>query len=100
MPPRLTFATRTPVLIEGPTRAPAPLQLALPGPRRRYGGLGLSVLLHALILVLAVRSGERIWSRTLAPVDRALEPGGGGGGGGGGGPRVAYITLPPAPAPM
>jgi len=68
----------------------------VPGPRRRYGGLLLSLLVHALIVILAVRTGERLWSRTLAPGDPALAPGGGGGGGGGG-PRVAYITLPPAP---
>jgi len=55
------------------------------------------VLLHALIIALAVRSGERLWSRTLAPGDPALTAGGGGGGGGGS--RVAYITLPPAPQP-
>ena len=54
----------------------------------------LSVLLHALLIGLAVRTGDRLWSRTLAPGDPALR----GGGGGGGGPRVAYITLPP-PAP-
>jgi len=54
------------------------------------------VLLHALIIALAVRSGERLWSRTLAPGDPALA---GGGGGGGGGSRVAYITLPPAREP-
>jgi len=54
----------------------------------------LSVLLHALIIALAVRSGERLWSRTLAPGDPALAAGGGGGGS-----RVAYITLPP-PAPQ
>jgi hypothetical protein len=82
---------------EGHTRVPAPLQLALPRPRRRYGGLVLSVLLHALILALAVRSGERLWSRTLAPGDPALAEGGGGGGGGGS--RVAYITLPPVREP-
>lgn len=83
-------------------RAPAPLQLALPGPRRRYGGLLVSLLVHALLVVLLVRAGERIWSRTLAPGDPALLPGGGGGGDGGrgGGPRVAYITLPPAPEPF
>lgn len=46
---------------------------------------------------LAVRTGERIWSRTLAPGDPALAPGGGGGGGGGAS-TVAYITLPSAPA--
>jgi len=79
------------------TRAPTPLRLALPASRRRYGSLLLSVLLHALIIALALRSGERLWSRTLAPGDPALTPGGGGGGGGGS--RVAYITLPPAPQP-
>jgi hypothetical protein len=56
------------------------------------------VLVHALLIALAVRSGERLWSRTLAPGDPALT-GGGGGGGGGGGPRVAYITLPPPSEP-
>jgi hypothetical protein len=56
-----------------------------------------SVLVHALLIALAVRTGDRLWSRTLAPGDPALL-GGGGGGGGGGGPRVAYITLPPPPA--
>jgi len=79
------------------TRAPTPLRLALPASRRRYGSLLLSVLLHALIIALAVRSGERLWSRALAPGDPALTAGGGGGGGGGS--RVAYITLPPAPRP-
>jgi protein TonB len=58
-----------------------------------------SLLIHALIIALAVRSGERLWSRTLAPGDPALAAGGGGGGGGGGGPRVAYIILPPPTAP-
>jgi hypothetical protein len=52
------------------------------------------VLVHVLLIWLAIRTGERLWSRTLAPGDLALAPGGGGGGGGGG-PRVAYITLPP-----
>jgi len=56
----------------------------------------ISLVVHALILFLAVRSGERLWSRTLAPGDPALPAGGGGGGGGG--PRVAYITLPPPAA--
>ena len=54
------------------------------------------MLLHVLIIALAVRSGEQLWSRALAPGDPALTPGGGGGGGGS---RVAYITLPPAPQP-
>jgi hypothetical protein len=79
------------------TRTPVPLRLSLPDQRRRYGGLLLSLLIHALIIALAVRSGERLWSRTLAPGDPALAPGGGGGGGGGGS-RVAYITLPPPAA--
>jgi protein TonB len=58
----------------------------------------LSVLVHALLIALAVRSGVHLWSRTLAPGDPALTAGGGGGGGGGG-PRVAYITLPPPSEP-
>lgn len=86
-------------MLEDLTRTPVPLRLSLPDQRRRYGGLALSLLIHALIIALAVRSGERLWSRTLAPGDPALAPGGGGGGAGGGGPRVAYITLPPPAAP-
>jgi len=70
----------------------------LPAGRRRYDGLVISLVVHALILLLAVRSGEHLWSRTLAPGDPALPTGGGGGGGGGGAPRVTYITLPPPPA--
>jgi protein TonB len=81
----------------GSTRAPALPRLALPASRRRFGGLLVSLAVHALLLLLLVRSGERIWSRTLAPGDPALAPGDGGGGGGG--PRVAYITLPPAAEP-
>jgi len=69
----------------------------LPAGRRRYDGLVASLVVHALILFLVVRSGERLWSRTLAPGDPAL-PAGGCGGGGAGGPRVAYITLPPPAA--
>jgi len=86
-------------MLEDLTRTPVPLRLSLPDQRRRYGGFVLSLLIHALIIALAVRSGERLWSRTLAPGDPALAAGGGGGGGGGGGPRVAYITLPPPTAP-
>lgn len=78
------------------TRPPSPPQLALPASHRRYGGLLLSVLVHALLIALAVRSGEELWSRTLAPGDPALSAGGGGGGGGS---RVAYITLPPVRQP-
>jgi hypothetical protein len=80
---------------EDPTRSSAPLQLTLPGTRRRYSGLALSVLVHLLLIALLVDRGDRIWSRALAPGDPALSQGGGGGGGGGN--RVAYITLPSAP---
>jgi hypothetical protein len=76
------------------------LHLLLPGSRRRYDGLAVSLLLHALVIGLAVYHGERVWSRTLAPGDPALPRGGGGGGGS---HRVAYISLPlfvpPAPPP-
>ncbi len=59
----------------------------------------LSLALHGLLIGLLVHRGGRIWSRTLAPGDPALQSGGGGGGGGN---RVAYITLPsiaPSAAP-
>ncbi|MEO7477369.1 MAG: hypothetical protein ABIY46_18780 [Gemmatimonadales bacterium] len=56
------------------------------------------MLLHGLLVALAVRSGEHLWSRALAPGDPALKPGGGGGGGGGA--RVAYIILPSAAEPV
>jgi outer membrane biosynthesis protein TonB len=54
-------------------------------------------LLHGVVIALAVRSGEQLWSHTLAPGDPALTPGGGGGGGG---TRVSYIILPPAREPV
>jgi hypothetical protein len=73
------------------TRSSAGLHLLLPESRRRYDGLVLSLLLHALVIGLAVYHGERLWSRTLAPGDPALPRGGGGGGGG---HQVAYISLP------
>ena len=77
---------------EASTRAPTPvLRLDLPRQRRGSGGLLLSLVCHALVIGLALYHGEAIWSRTLAPGDPALAPGGGGGGGG---TRVAYITLP------
>lgn len=81
--------------LEGLTRAPASLTLALPPSRRRYGGLVAAVLVHALIVWVAILHGERLWSRTLAPGDPALLAGGGGGGGN----LVAYITLPPIHQP-
>jgi outer membrane biosynthesis protein TonB len=71
--------------------------LKLPVTRRHYGGLALSLVLHGLVLGLLVRQGERLWSGSLAPGDRALS--GHDSGGGGGGNRVAYITLPSIPEP-
>ena len=57
--------------------------------------------MHLLLLGLLVSHGERLWSRPLAPGDAALRGGSGSkGGSGGGGNRVAYITLPSAPAPV
>ena len=99
-PPTVSFASDASARIPRDlTRAPSPLRLTLPASHRRYGSLLLSLLIHALIIGLAVRAGERLWSRTLAPGDPALSAGGGGGGGGGGS-RVAYITLPPAREPV
>ncbi|HZA98280.1 MAG TPA: hypothetical protein VE399_05850 [Gemmatimonadales bacterium] len=81
---------------ERPTRPPVPLTLKPPAPPRRYLGLGVSLVLHGLVLALLVTRGERLWSRTLAPGFPA--PGAAAdGGSGGGGSRVAYITLPPMP---
>jgi hypothetical protein len=59
-----------------------------------------SLLVHAIVLALLIRGGERLWVRTPSAGSPALLPSGGGGGGSGSqGPRVAYITLPPAPEP-
>src|SRR5215213_11605508 len=92
----LSFASdRLARIPRGSTRASSPLQLTLPA-RHRYGALLLSVLVHVLMVALALRTGERLWSRTLAPGDPAPAAGGGGGGGGS---RVAYITLPPVREP-
>ncbi|HYF39493.1 MAG TPA: hypothetical protein VD930_07405, partial [Gemmatimonadales bacterium] len=90
-------STIPPVLSsEANTRPPVPLTLRPPTPPRRYLGLGVSLGIHAVLVVLLVTGGERLWSRTLAPGLPA--PGqNSGGGGGGGGSRVAYITLPPMP---
>ncbi|HEU4680708.1 MAG TPA: hypothetical protein VFS51_03115 [Gemmatimonadales bacterium] len=82
---------------EAPTRTPVTPQLKLPGARRRYDGLAISLALHVLVLVVLVGHGDRIWSRTLQPGDPALPAGGSAGGGGGN--RVAYITLPSIPKP-
>jgi hypothetical protein len=93
----LSFASVRPTVPEALTRAPDhPPNLLLPGPRRRYGGLALSVLLHVALLGLILTQGERLWRRTLAPGAPSLFPVAGGGGGGN---RVAYITLPSAPPP-
>jgi hypothetical protein len=72
-------------------RPPTPLLLHLPRERRGVGSLLLSLGVHALLIAFFVHTGERIWSRTLAPGDPALKSGSGGGGGGN---RVAYISLP------
>lgn len=82
---------------EDRTRTPdQPPNLLLPGARRRYGGLVISVLLHGALLGFVVLEGERLWRRTLRPGAPSLFQLGGGGGGGGN--RVAYITLPSPPA--
>ncbi len=67
----------------------------MPHGSRRYGGLAASLVLHALLIVLLVFQGERLWSRTPAAGDPTLAPGATAGGGGG--RRVAYITLPSIP---
>ena len=74
--------------------------MSLPSGRRRYLGLALSLVFHAVLLAVIAVHGDRLWERTLAPGAPALflVPGGGGGGGGGGN-RVAYITLPSSPRP-
>jgi hypothetical protein len=72
-----------------------PLNLLFPESRRRgYGGLVVSVLLHAALLGFIVVQGERLWRRHVAPGAPSLFALGGGGGGGN---RVSYITLPPVP---
>lgn len=81
---------------EDSTRTPEhPPTLFLPGTRRRYGSLVISVLVHAAILAVVVLQGERLWRRTLPPGTPSLFQFGGGGGGGN---RVAYITLPSPPS--
>jgi outer membrane biosynthesis protein TonB len=82
-----------------PARAPAPLDLALPAPRRRYGSLLISLLLHALAAAGLLLGGARLSSR-VGPPGQPLLLARGGGGGGGGGSRVAYISLPPALEPV
>jgi hypothetical protein len=79
------------------TETRRPFDLALPRARRQQAGLWGSVLVHALIVLLLVRQGDRIWSPTRAAGAPARTLGGGGGGGGGG-LRQAYIPLPPLPA--
>jgi outer membrane biosynthesis protein TonB len=90
-----TRGDRVPV----PARAPAPLELALPASRRGYGGLLISLLLHALAAAGLLLGGARLSSRDGSP-GQPLLLARGGGGGGGGGSRVAYISLPPAPEPV
>jgi outer membrane biosynthesis protein TonB len=60
-----------------------------------YAGLVLSVSLHAIIILLLIAAGERLWSHTASQGNPSLA--GSRPGGGGGGSRVAYITLPSLP---
>jgi hypothetical protein len=85
---------------EATTRPPVKLDLNLPQARRRYLGLSASLLFHALLLVLLIAHGTRLWSRTLAPGDPAIRGGSSAAGGGSEANRVAYITLPPMPKPV
>jgi hypothetical protein len=66
-------------------------------PRRGYGGLIGSVLVHLLLLAILLGTIEHDWE-TASERGTAFEParGGGGGGGGGGG----YIALPEMPRAM
>ena len=82
---------------EGSTRRPVTPGLRLPGTRRRYSGLAVSLVLHGLVLGLLVMHGERLWSGGFTYGDTSLP--GSNSGSGGGGNRVAYITLPPIPQP-
>ena len=64
---------------------------------RRFVGAAVSLILHAVLLVLILRGTVDAILATSAAGNPLLAPGGGGGGGGGGqGPR--YISLPPLPA--
>jgi len=81
-------------------RQPVPPTLKLPAPRRRLGGLGISLALHALLLAALFSEPGREWVRSLAPGAINEQRGGGGGGGAGGRAHVvAYISLPPASTP-
>jgi hypothetical protein len=59
--------------------------------------LAASLLLHGLVLGLLVLHRERLWNRSLTPVDTTLA--GTPSRGGDGENRVAYITLPSIPKP-
>lgn len=84
-----------------PDHHSSPLNVTLPGGGQRRRGPGpfaVSLALHLLVVaaIVFVRAAEP-WERTRTPGILG-ELAGGGGGGGGGGDRVAYVTLPPAPA--
>jgi hypothetical protein len=83
------------LVLEELTRAPVTPKLRLPGPRRHYDGLAVSLVLHALLLGLLIAHGERLWSATKTAGALGIS---GGSASGGGGNRVAYITLPSPPA--
>jgi protein TonB len=74
-----------------------------PARPRRALELVVSLALHLLVVLAAVRAGQQLWAPTLAPGAGPGLPGGGGGGGGGGGadasPRMVYILPPPPPEP-
>jgi outer membrane biosynthesis protein TonB len=74
-----------------------PLTLRLPRSRRHAWGFPVSLVLHAILVMLVAVSVHRDWSRTpvAGPIAITLPPVGGGGGGS----REAYITPPSAPSP-
>jgi protein TonB len=83
-----------------PKAHPSSLNVTLPGAaarRRGPGPLVTSLVVHALLIavIVLVRTSDP-WERSRTPGILGNLPGGGGGGGGG--DRVAYMTLPPAPA--
>jgi TonB family protein len=76
---------------------PPRLELQLP-PRRAGGALGLTLLLHGLIVWFLLSGIPRRWEHlaTAGPITVSKQ---GGGGGGGRQHGVAYISLPAAPRP-
>jgi protein TonB len=73
--------------------------MSRPSARTRVGALGVSLLLHALVVALLVSPWGRTWVRSLAPGAVERPRGGGGGGGGGREHGIAYVVLAPPAAP-